>query len=74
MFLPRRHSEQRTCEVSKAEHAIQFSVDQDASIGGDAAAMEFQPQAAVEVDPQRAIIRFTRRVSHEPATMTNTTR
>ncbi|SPE35166.1 hypothetical protein SBBP1_790004 [Burkholderiales bacterium] len=48
-------------------------MDKDASIGGDAAAMEFQLQAAVEIDPQRAIIRFTRWVFHELTTMTDTT-
>jgi hypothetical protein len=35
-------------------------VDQDAGIGGDAAAVEFQLQATLEIDPQRAIIGFTR--------------
>jgi len=45
-------------------------VDQDSGIGGDAAAVEFQLQAAVEIDPQRAIIRFTRWMFHECTTMT----
>jgi hypothetical protein len=35
--------------------------------------VEFQLQAAVEIDPQRAVIRFTRRVFHEPATMPDAT-
>ena len=63
----------RTGEISEAERVIQFSVDQDAGIGGDAAAMEFQLQAAVEIDPQRAIIRFTHWVFHELTTMTAAT-
>ena len=37
-------------QISEAERVIQFSVDQDAGIGGDAAAVEFQPQAAVELN------------------------
>src|SRR3954447_3352615 len=39
-----------------------------ASIGGDAAAVELQLQAAVEIDPQRPVIRFTRWVFHGAAT------
>ena len=46
------------------KRVIQSSVDQDAGIGGDAAAVEFQLQAAVEIDPQGAIVRFTRWVLH----------
>jgi hypothetical protein len=60
-------------QISKAERVNQFSVDQDAGIGGDPAAVEFQLQAAVEIDPQNAIIRFTRWVFHEPTTMTDAT-
>jgi hypothetical protein len=60
-------------QISEAECVIQFSVDQDAGIGGDAAAVEFQLQAAVEIDPERPIIRFTRRVFHEPAIIRNAT-
>jgi len=33
-------------------------VDQDAGIGGDAAAVQSQLQAAVEIDPKRPIIRI----------------
>jgi hypothetical protein len=62
-----------SCEISEADRVVQFSMDQDAGIGGDAAAMKFQLQAAVEIDPQRVIIRFTRWVFHEPTTMTNAT-
>lgn len=58
-----------TRKISAAEHVIPFSMDQDAATGGDAAAMEFQLQATVEIDPQRAIIRFTRWVFHELTTV-----
>jgi hypothetical protein len=64
----------RSRKISEAEHVIQFSMRQDAGIGGDATAMEFQPQAAVEINPQSAVIRFTRWVFHEPTTMTTATR
>jgi hypothetical protein len=46
----------RKHKISEAEHVIQFSMGQDAGIRSDTIAMEFQPQAAVEIDPQRAII------------------
>jgi hypothetical protein len=64
----------RTRKISEAEHVIQFSMGQDAGIGGDATAMEFQPQATVEIDPEGTVIRFTRWVFHEPTTMTTATR
>jgi hypothetical protein len=35
--------------------------------------MEFQLHAAIEIDPQSAITRFTRWVFHEPTTMTKAT-
>jgi hypothetical protein len=35
--------------------------------------VKFQMQSPVKIDPQRSIIRFTRRVFHEPTTMPNTT-
>jgi hypothetical protein len=64
----------RTCEIREAEHVIQFSMGQDAGVGGDATAVEFQLQSAVEIDPQATVVRFTRRVFHEPTTMTTATR
>ena len=39
---PRQHC---TCEISEADRIVPFPVDNDAGIGGDAAAMEFQLQA-----------------------------
>jgi hypothetical protein len=47
--------QRRTRKISEAEHVIEFSMGQDAGIRGDAAAMEFQPQAAVEINPQSVI-------------------
>ena len=40
-------------------------MNSNSAIGGDAAAMEFQQQAAVEIDPQGATVRCTRWVFRE---------
>src|SRR5271167_322981 len=63
----------RTREIREADRVIQFSVNKDAGIGGDATSVEFQPQAAVKINPQGTVIRFTRWVFHEPTIMINTT-
>jgi hypothetical protein len=47
--------QRRTRKISEAEHVIKFSMGQDAGIRGDAAAMEFQPRAAVEINPQSVL-------------------
>ena len=60
----------RTREISQPERIVKFTVSQQSRVGGDATAVEFELQASVEIDPQRAIIRFTRWVFHEPTTMT----
>ena len=62
-----------TSQIGQPECIIQFSVGQQSGVRGDPAAVEFQLQAAVEIDPQNAIIRFTRWVFHEPTTMTDAT-
>ena len=62
--------QRRASQIGQPERVVQFAERQQASVGGDAAAMEFQLQAAVEIDPQTAVIRFTRWVFHEPTTMT----
>jgi hypothetical protein len=49
----------------RPERIVQFTIGQQSGIGGDAAAVKFQLQAAVKIDPQRPIIRFTRWVFHE---------
>jgi hypothetical protein len=72
--LPRRHSDNAaTSEIGQPKRVVQFAVGQQAGVAGDAAAVEFQPQATVEIEPQRSVIRFTRRVFHERATMIETT-
>ena len=64
MFLPRRRSGQhRPAEIGQAENLVQLAIGQEPSIGGDLAAVEFQLQAAVEIDPQMGFSGFTRRVT-----------
>lgn len=64
MFQPRRHCEttafrqHATGQVGQPEGVVQVPVGQQRGVGGDAAAVEFQFQATVEIDPQGAIIRF----------------
>jgi len=65
--------QRRTGQIRKVERVVQLAVSQQSRVGDDAAAMEFQLQAAVEIDPEGLVIRFTRRVFHEPTIMTNVT-
>lgn len=64
----------RTRQIGQPERIVQFAIGQKASIGGDAAAVELELQPAVEIDPQGAVIRFTRRVFHPRAPSLTTTR
>ncbi len=52
-FLPRRAS----------ERVIQFAIGEQPGIRGDLAAVEFQLQATVKIDPQMRLSGFTRRVT-----------
>jgi hypothetical protein len=54
----------RTRQIGQPERVVQFPVGQQAGVRGDAGPVEFQLQAAVEIDPQSAVIRFTRWVFH----------
>ncbi len=55
-------------QVGQPEGVVQVPVGQQPGVGGDAAAVELQPQATIEIDPQGAVIRFTRRVVHRAST------
>jgi hypothetical protein len=66
MFLPRRASD-RIGHAGQPKRVIQFAIDEEAGIRGDLAAVKFQLQAAVEIDPQRRRFRFTHRVRHDRA-------
>jgi len=52
----------------------QFAVGKQSGAGGDAAAVEFQPGAAVESDLQGASSRIAPRVFHESTTTPRITR
>ena len=48
----------RPTEVGQAENIIQLTVDQEASVRGDLAVVEFQLQATVEIGPQMRLSGF----------------
>ena len=50
----------------KAERVVEFPEREQAGIGGDGRAVEFELQSAVESDPQPHPFRFTRRLVHPP--------
>ena len=58
--------ERRSGHIGQAERVVQLAIGEQPAVGGDPSAVEFQLDPAVESDPQRAIIRFTRWVFHEP--------
>ncbi len=45
--------QRRPTQIGQAENLVQLAVGQEPSVRRDLAAMEFQLQAAVEIDPQR---------------------
>jgi hypothetical protein len=57
-----------TGHVGQPEGVVQLPVGQQAGVGRDTAAVELQLQAAIEIDPQGAVIRFTRWVVHRAVT------
>ncbi len=54
-----------TSQIGQAEHVTKFTICQQPGVGGDAGALEFQPQAAVELHLQQAVICFTRWVFND---------
>lgn len=64
--------QRRPRHIGQPERVIQFAVSEPSGVGGDPAAVEFQLQAAVEIDPKRNLIRFTRRVFHPRAPASTT--
>jgi hypothetical protein len=48
--------------VGQVERVIQLAISQQSGIGGDRRTAKSQQQTAVEIEPQRAVVRFTRRV------------
>ena len=45
---------------AETEGVVEFAIGQQSGIGGDPGAMELQLHAAVEIEPERTIDRFTR--------------
>ncbi len=50
--------------VRQAQRVIQLTIGQQPGVGGNRSAAKLKHQAAVEIEPQRTPIRFTRRVHH----------
>ena len=48
--------------LGQTEYVVEFAISQQPSIGGHQGAAKLEHQAAVEIEPQRTPIRFTRRV------------
>ena len=65
--------QRRPRHIGQPERVIQFAVSEPSGVGGDPAAVEFQLQAAVEINPKRNLIRFTRWVFHPRAPASTTT-
>jgi len=45
---------------AQTEGVVEFAIGEQSGIGGDPGAMELQLHAAVEIEPERTIDRFTR--------------
>ncbi len=54
--------QRRPTQIGHAENLVQLAIGQEPSVGGDLAAVEFQLQAAVEIDPQRWEFGFPNRI------------
>ena len=50
--------------VGQTQRVVQFTVGQQPGIGGNRRIAKLEHQAAVEIEPQRTSICFTRRVRH----------
>jgi len=51
-------------QIRKAECVVEFAVGKQAGIGGDNRTTKLEGQSAVEIEPERLAVRFTRRVRH----------
>ena len=63
-----RIRQQVTRHRAETEGVVEFTIGQQSGIGGDPRAMELELQPVVEIEPQRALDRFTRRVRHDGPT------
>ncbi len=62
-----RLGQDRSGHAGQPQRLIQFAIGEQAGFRGDLAAVEFQLEATVEIDPKRVPFRFTHRVSHDRA-------
>jgi hypothetical protein len=53
---------------AETESIVELAVGQQSGIGADPGAMELELKPAVEIEPQRALDRFTRRLHHDGST------
>jgi len=51
-------------QIRKAECVVEFAVGKQAGIGGDNRTTKLEGQSAVEIEPERVAVRFTRQVRH----------
>ena len=56
-----------SAQFGQSKRVIELAVGKKTTIGRDVAAVEFQLQAPVEIDPERGQFRFTHRVRHDRA-------
>lgn len=49
----------------KTERVIEFPISEQSGVGGHHRSAKLEQQAAVEIDPESPIVRFTRRVRHD---------
>jgi hypothetical protein len=49
----------------QTERIVEFPVREQSCVGGDHRSAKLEHQPAVEIKPENAIIRFTRRVRHD---------
>jgi hypothetical protein len=59
--------QRRPGNLGQAENIVQLAVGQEASVRGDLAAVKFELQVTVEIDPQMRLSGFTRRVRRVPS-------
>ena len=69
MFLPRCVSDRQnlSAQFGQFKRVIELAVGEQAGVRADLAAVKFQLQAAVEIDPKKRRFRFTHRVRHDRA-------
>jgi hypothetical protein len=59
-----RIGERIACNHRQAEYVIEFALGQQSGIRGHHRAAKLKHDAAVKIEPENPILRFTRRVRH----------